>query len=44
MRNNELTHRDELQDSELDTVTAGLNSFQWGVGRGIGSAARGAAA
>jgi hypothetical protein len=29
---------DELLDSTLDTVVGGLTSFQWGVGRGIGSA------
>jgi hypothetical protein len=43
---NELTkpeRGDELLDCELDTVTGGLTSFQWGVGRGIGSAMSGQA-
>jgi hypothetical protein len=33
--------RAELLDTELDTITGGLTSFQWGVGRGIGSAMSG---
>ena len=39
----EAERRDEFRDSELDTVTGGLTSFQWGVGRGIGSAMSGQA-
>jgi hypothetical protein len=37
----EAERRDELLDRELDTVTGGLTGFQWGVGRGIGSAMSG---